>query len=124
YLGLQVPGFPNFFMVTGPGSPSVLANMPVAIEQHVEWISACIAYLRSRGVASIEAREDACERWMHEVNAAAAATLLPKAKHSWYLGANIPGKPRIFMPYAGGMAQYRRRCESVTASGYEGFALQ
>ncbi|NCW18320.1 MAG: NAD(P)/FAD-dependent oxidoreductase [Betaproteobacteria bacterium] len=124
YLGLQVPGFPNFFMVTGPGSPSVLANMPVAIEQHVEWISACIAYLRSRGVASIEAREDACERWMHEVNAAAAATLLPKAKHSWYLGANIPGKPRIFMPYAGGMAQYRRRCESVTASGYDGFALQ
>jgi len=123
YMGLQVPGFPNFFMVTGPGSPSVLTNMPVAIEQHVEWISACIAHMKAEGLKRVEPLPQASAQWMHEVNQAAAATLLPKAKHSWYLGANIPGKPRVFMPYAGGMAHYRKRCETITANGYEGFLM-
>jgi cation diffusion facilitator CzcD-associated flavoprotein CzcO len=123
YMGLQVPGFPNFFMVTGPGSPSVLTNMPVAIEQHVEWISACIAHMKAEGLKRVEPLPQACAQWMQEVNQAAAATLLPKAKHSWYLGANIPGKPRVFMPYAGGMAHYRKRCETITANGYEGFLM-
>ena len=123
YLGLQVPGFPNFFMVTGPGSPGVLVNMPVAIEQHVEWISDCIAHMRAKDLHHVEAQDQASAQWMQEVNQAAAATLLPKAKHSWYLGANIPGKPRVFMPYAGGMAHYRKRCETITANGYEGFLM-
>jgi len=123
YLGLQVSGFPNLFTVTGPGSPSVLCNMPVAIEQHVEWITDCIAHMRAKGLERIEAQPAAMDRWIGEVNAAANATLLPQAHHSWYLGANIPGKPRMFMPYAGGMAHYRRICNDVAAKGYEGFAL-
>lgn len=123
YLGLQVPGFPNFFMVTGPGSPSVLTNMPVAIEQHVEWISECIAYMRENRLQCIEALEEASAQWMTEVNRAASATLLPKATHSWYLGANIPGKPRMFMPYAGGMAHYRKLCGEIREKAYEGFAM-
>ncbi len=124
YLGLQVAGFPNLFTITGPGSPSVLCNMPVPIEQHVEWITDCIGHLRSQGLATIEAREDAMDRWVGEVNAAANATLLPQAAHSWYLGANVPGKPRVFMPYAGGMARYRAICADVVAAGYEGFVLR
>ncbi|MDA1116435.1 MAG: NAD(P)/FAD-dependent oxidoreductase [Proteobacteria bacterium] len=123
YLGLQVPGFPNFFTVTGPGSPSVLTNMPVAIEQHVEWITDCIGHLRRNGIDSIEPDPEAARRWGAHVNEAANATLLSKAKHSWYYGANVPGKPRVFMPYAGGMARYRRICEDVAARGYEGFWL-
>jgi cation diffusion facilitator CzcD-associated flavoprotein CzcO len=121
YLGLQVDGFPNLFTVTGPGSPSVLCNMPVAIEQHVEWITDCIAYMRSRGLKRIEPAHEAVDRWVAEVNAAAQATLLPQAKHSWYLGANIPGKPQVFMPYAGGMSRYRKICAGVAARDYEGF---
>jgi len=123
YLGLQVAGFPNLFMVTGPGSPSVLCNMPVAIEQHVEWISDCIAHMRGRGVHSIEALPEAMDHWVEAVNAAANATLLPLAHHSWYLGANVPGKPRVFMPYAGGMAHYRKICDDVAHRGYAGFRL-
>ncbi len=123
YLGLQVAGFPNLFTVTGPGSPSVLCNMPVAIEQHVEWITDCIAHLRARGLDRIEARPEAMDDWVDKVNAAANATLLPQAHHSWYLGANVPGKPRVFMPYAGGMARYRKICDEVAARGYEGFSL-
>jgi cation diffusion facilitator CzcD-associated flavoprotein CzcO len=123
YLGLQVAGFPNLFTVTGPGSPSVLCNMPVAIEQHVEWITDCIDYLRKHGYTRIEPAEEAMERWVAEVNAAAGRTVLPQAKHSWYLGANIPGKPRMFMPYAGGMAHYRKICADIAAKGYEGFVL-
>ena len=121
YLGLQVAGFPNMFTITGPGSPSVLCNMPVAIEQHVEWITDCIAHMRSQGVTRIEPTNDAVDSWVDEVNRAASATLLPQAKHSWYLGANIPGKPLVFMPYAGGMAHYRKICAEVAAKGYEGF---
>jgi cation diffusion facilitator CzcD-associated flavoprotein CzcO len=123
YLGLQVAGFPNLFTVTGPGSPSVLCNMPVAIEQHVDWITACIQHMQRRGVERIEPLPDAMDRWVEEVNAAANATLLPQAHHSWYLGANVPGKPRVFMPYAGGMAHYRRICEDIAGRGYAGFQL-
>jgi len=123
YLGLQVAGFPNMFTVTGPGSPSVLCNMPVAIEQHVEWITDCIAYMRANGLERIEATDESMDEWVAQVNAAAEATVLPQAKHSWYLGANIPGKPRVFMPYAGGMAHYRKICDDVAARNYEGFTL-
>ncbi len=123
YLGLQVAGFPNLFTITGPGSPSVLCNMPVAIEQHVEWITDCIAHMRSHGLTRVEAETEAMDGWVAEVNAAANATLLPQAHHSWYLGANVPGKPRVFMPYAGGMARYRKICTEVAAKGYQGFAF-
>ncbi|HTB45041.1 MAG TPA: NAD(P)/FAD-dependent oxidoreductase [Acetobacteraceae bacterium] len=123
YLGLQVAGFPNLFTITGPGSPSVLCNMPVAIEQHADWIADCIAYMRAKGLDRIEPRQDAVEKWVAEVNEVASRTLLPMATHSWYLGANIPGKPRVFMPYAGGMIRYREICQDVVARDYEGFAL-
>ena len=113
YLGLTVAGFPNMFTITGPGSPSVLTNMPVAIEQHVEWITKCIAQMRKTGARSIEASLEAANAWVDHVNDAANATLLPQAGHSWYLGANIPGKPRMFMPYAGGMVRYRTICDAV-----------
>ena len=121
YLGLQVPGFPNLFTITGPGSPSVLCNMPVAIEQHVDWITDCIGHMRQRGLSKVEPAEHAAETWLERVQTAADATLLPKAHHSWYLGANVPGKPRVFMPYAGGMAHYKKICEQVAEGGYEGF---
>ncbi len=123
YLGLQVAGFPNFFTVTGPGSPSVLCNMPVAIEQHAEWIANCIGHMREHGLERIEAKAESADQWVDQVNAAANATLLPQAKHSWYLGANVPGKPRVFMPYAGGMARYREICADVAANDYKGFTL-
>jgi cation diffusion facilitator CzcD-associated flavoprotein CzcO len=123
YLGLQIAGFPNLFTVTGPGSPSVLCNMPVAIEQHVEWITDCIAHMRKKGLSRIEAKEESVEDWVAQVNAAANATVLPQAKSSWYLGANIPGKPRVFMPYAGGMAHYRKICADIAARNYAGFEL-
>jgi cation diffusion facilitator CzcD-associated flavoprotein CzcO len=123
YLGLQVAGFPNLFTITGPGSPSVLCNMPVAIEQHADWITDCIKHLRAEGLERIEARPEAADRWVVEVNEAASKTVLPMAKHSWYLGANIPGKPRVFMPYAGGMVRYREICAQVAERGYEGFTL-
>ena len=123
YLGLQVAGFPNLFTITGPGSPSVLTNMPVAIEQHANWIGDCIGHMRANGLNRIEARAAAMQDWVAEVNKAAAATLLPTVKHSWYLGANVPGKPRVFMPYAGGMARYAGICAEVAANGYAGFEL-
>jgi cation diffusion facilitator CzcD-associated flavoprotein CzcO len=123
YLGLQVAGFPNLFTITGPGSPSVLCNMPVAIEQHADWIAGCIDYIRTNGLERIEAQPEAVDKWVAEVNEVAGKTLLPMAKHSWYLGANIPGKPRVFMPYAGGMVRYREICNDVVARGYAGFAL-
>jgi cation diffusion facilitator CzcD-associated flavoprotein CzcO len=123
YLGLNVAGFPNLFTITGPGSPSVLCNMPVAIEQHVEWITACIAHMRADGIARIEATPEATDTWVEHVNEVANATLLPQASSSWYLGANVPGKPLVFMPYAGGMARYRQICEDVAAKDYEGFVL-
>ncbi|MCL2429580.1 MAG: cyclohexanone monooxygenase, partial [Alphaproteobacteria bacterium] len=123
YLGLQIAGFPNLFTITGPGSPSVLCNMPVAIEQHADWITDCIRYMREKGLERIEARPEAVDRWVAEVNSVANRTLLPLAKHSWYLGANIPGKPRVFMPYAGGMTRYREICQDIATRSYEGFAF-
>lgn len=94
--------------------------MPVAIEQHVEWVTDCIAHMREHGLERIEARTEAADRWVQQVNEAANATLLPQAHHSWYLGANVPGKPRVFMPYAGGMAHYREICADVANKGYAG----
>jgi cyclohexanone monooxygenase len=122
YLGLMVAGFPNLFIVTGPGSPSVLSNMIVSIEQHVDWIADCLAYLRARGVDRIEATQAAEDDWVAHVNEVAYGTLYPQAA-SWYMGANIPGKPQVFMPYIGGLHVYRRICDAVAAKDYEGFAL-
>ena len=110
YLGLQTPGFPNLFTITGPGSPSVLCNMPVPIEQHVEWITQCVEHMRRNEIDTCEASQEAADEWVEHVNEAANATLLVTVPHSWYLGANVEGKPRIFMPYAGGMTRYRVLC--------------
>ena len=123
FLGLSVAGFPNLFIVAGPGSPSVLTNMIMAIEQHVDWIAEFLAYLRDRGAQTAEAKPDAQAEWVHHVNAAAQATLFTKAG-SWYMGANIEGKPRVFMPYCGGLGAYSQHCARVAASGYEGFVLR
>ena len=120
YLGLQVAGFPNLFTVTGPGSPSVLTNMPVAIEQHVEWISDCITHMNEKGLTRIETTDDYQEAWVKHVSESADETLYPKA-NSWYVGANVPGKSRVFMPYVAGMNVYREKCDEVAANGYEGF---
>ena len=122
YLGVATVGFPNMFMITGPGSPSVLSNMPVSIEQHVEWISGVIEHMESEGVATFEASAQAQADWGAHVNELASQTLYMRAD-SWYLGANIPGKPRVFMPYVGGVGAYRQRCNDVAAAGYEGFTL-
>jgi cyclohexanone monooxygenase len=122
YLGLMSAGFPNLFVITGPGSPSVLSNMIVSIEQHVDWISDCLAWMRDNGVAAMEATKTAEDRWVEHVNEVAYTTLYPQA-NSWYMGANIPGKPRIFMPYIGGVGVYRQKCDEVAAKGYEGFAM-
>jgi cyclohexanone monooxygenase len=122
YLGLMSAGFPNLFVITGPGSPSVLSNMIVSIEQHVDWIADCVAYMRAHGFAAMEAATDAEDRWVAHVNEVAYATLYPQA-NSWYMGANIPGKPRIFMPYIGGVGAYRQICNDVAAKGYQGFKM-
>ena len=122
YLGLQAAGFPNMFMTTGPGSPSVLANMPVSIEQHIEWISDFLEYMREHGIESAEADLDAETEWGSHVNEVAERTMYLLA-NSWYLGANIPGKPRVFMPYAGGLGTYRKYCNEVAGTDYAGFIL-
>jgi cation diffusion facilitator CzcD-associated flavoprotein CzcO len=121
YLGLAVAGFPNLFTITGPGSPSVLTNMLVSIEQHVNWIADCLAYLRARGHATIEAQAAAQDAWVAHVNAVAERTVYPQA-NSWYIGANVPGKPRVFMPLIG-FPPYVEKCDAVAAEGYAGFAL-
>jgi cyclohexanone monooxygenase len=122
YLGLMSAGFPNLFIITGPGSPSVLSNMIVSIEQHVDWIADVVAYMRDRGLDTMEAEAAAEEKWVAHVNEVAYTTLYPQA-NSWYMGANIPGKPRVFMPYIGGVGPYRQICNEVAAKGYEGFAM-
>jgi cyclohexanone monooxygenase len=121
YLGLGTAGFPNLFTITGPGSPSVLSNMLPSIEQHVNWIADCIGYLGDRGLATIEATPDAEDAWVAHVNEVADMTLYPSC-NSWYLGANVPGKPRVFMPYLG-FPPYVEKCNEVAAGGYEGFTL-
>ena len=124
YLGLQMHGFPNLFTVTGPGSPSVLCNMLVAIEQHVNWIADCIGHLRDNAMRTIEPTPEAEDTWVRHVNEVAQGTMFTAPTcNSWYLGANIEGKPRIFMPYVGGFPRYRERCEAVVAAGYEGFTV-
>lgn len=122
YLGLAAPGFPNLFTVTGPGSPGVLANMVLASEQHVDWIGDAIAHLEATGLATIEAGADAAADWMAQCGELAAKTLFPQA-NSWYMGANIEGKPRVFMLYAGGFGNYGTIIADIAAAGYEGFEL-
>jgi cyclohexanone monooxygenase len=123
YLGLMTAGFPNLFIVTGPGSPSVLSNVVVSIEQHVEWISDCIQHLTSNSYEQIEATQAAENNWVAHVNQLANTTLFLNA-NSWYLGANVPGKPRVFMPYVGGVGRYREECTAVANNGYTGFDIK
>ncbi|MEE4144837.1 MAG: NAD(P)/FAD-dependent oxidoreductase [Halieaceae bacterium] len=122
HLGLMSAGFPNFFTITGPLSPSVLFNMPLSIEQHCEWIAGCIEHLRKNKLDTIEPTCESEDAWTAHVKEVADATLLPSAE-SWYMGANVPGKPRVFMVYLGGGKQYREICEDVVARGYAGFEL-
>jgi len=122
YLGLTDDGFPNLFMITGPGSPAVLANMVLGAEAHVDWIADCIRYLDENGYAAIEATQDAVDNWLAECAQRAETTLFTKA-NSWYLGANIPGKPRVFMLFCGGFGVYNDICAEVAASGFKGFEL-
>jgi cyclohexanone monooxygenase len=122
YLGIGVEGFPNLFTITGPGSPSVLSNVLVSIEQHVDWVVDCIGYMADKGFITVEPDRAAETEWVEHVNQVANMTLFPRGG-SWYLGANIPGKPRVFMPYAAGVGPYREICEQVQAEGYRGFGF-
>ena len=122
YLGLMTAGFPNMFMVTGPGSPSVLTNMLPSVEQHAEFIADCIAHIAGSGLKRIEAEAEAEEAWVAHGDQVAGLTLRSTCS-SWYIGANIPGKPRVFMPYIGGFPAYLEKCAEVVANGYEGFRL-
>jgi cyclohexanone monooxygenase len=122
HLGLQTAGFPNLFTLTGPGSPAVLCNMFLAIEQHVDWVADLLVALRERGCRTVEPTPEAEQEWSAQVARAAERTLYPQAD-SWYVGANVPGKPRVFLPYAGGVGKYRRICEEIAADGYRGFVV-
>ena len=122
YLGIMSAGFPNMFAITGPQSPSVLTNMPVAIEQHVEWISGIIRHMREGGLEVVEPTPEAEDAWVDHSQEVAHATLLPESA-TWYMGANVPGKPQVFLPYLGGLGPYRQRCDEIAANGYEGFAF-
>ena len=123
YLGLMTEAFPNMFMITGPGSPSVKSNMIVSIEQHVDFVADGLAYMRDHGYEVVEPQRQAEDDWVDHVQDTANKTLFPKA-NSWYMGANIPGKPRIFTPYVGGVGVYRRTCEQIVADGYRGFRFE
>ena len=122
YLGLMVAGFPNLFTVNGPSSPSVLANMLQTIEHHVDWMSDCIDHMGKHGQTRIEADPAAQTAWAQEVADMAETTLFTKA-NSWYMGANVPGKPRVFMMYIGGLDRYVDRVEDIVQAGYQGFVL-
>ena len=122
YLGLATSGFPNLFLINGPGSPSVLANMVTGIEQHVDWIAACLVYMRDRRLDAIEAEAQQEEAWAAHNNEVAGRSLRSSCA-SWYTGANIPGKPSVFMPYVGGFPAYVEKCEQVVQEGYAGFAV-
>ena len=122
YLGLAVAGFPNLFTITGPSSPSVLSNMMVSIEQHVEWVSAAVAHLREQGLTRIDATTEAEDEWVRHVEQVGNATLYPTAD-SWYMGSNVPGKPRVFMAYIGGVGPYADMITEIANEGYRGFAL-
>jgi cyclohexanone monooxygenase len=123
YLGIMMAGFPNLFMITGPQSPGVKSQMILACEQHVDWIADCIEHMRDRGLTYIEAERDAEDSWVEHNNEVADRTLYPLA-NSWYVGANIPGKPRVFMPYVGGVTAYKKKCDEVAANGYQGFRFE
>ncbi|VXD04234.1 Phenylacetone monooxygenase [Pseudomonas sp. 9AZ] len=120
YLGVAISGFPNFFMITGPGSPSVFSNVVLSIEQHVDWVTDCIRHMQDQGLSRIEVKEQAEVDWVEHVNQVANSTLIPQA-NSWYVGANIPGKPRVFMPYVGGVGPFRQKCDAEAESGYTSF---
>jgi len=122
YLGMAISGFPNLFTITGPGSPSVLSNMIVSIEQHVDWMVDCLSDMQSSGTTIFEADKAAEDAWVDHVNEVAGETLFDKGG-SWYLGANVKGKPRVFMPYVGGVGPYREICDNVTADNYRGFSF-
>lgn len=123
-LGLAVAGFPNLFMITGPGSPSVFSNMVTSIEQNVDWIAECISFLRERGLTFVEARQAAEDQWFSHVIEMGDRTLIDQSKNSWYVGGNVPGKPRVVLPYAGGVPTYLKACEEMAADGYRaGFKL-
>jgi cyclohexanone monooxygenase len=122
YLGLAAAGFPNLFVIAGPGSPSLLSNVIVSIEQHVDWLAGLLDHADARGASEIEAETDAEQRWIAHVNSRAADTLYPRAR-SYYMGDEVPGKPRVFTPYVGGVRGYRRICENVAADGYAGFSF-
>jgi cation diffusion facilitator CzcD-associated flavoprotein CzcO len=124
YLGLAVAGFPNLFTIQGPGSPSAATNFVAALEQHVEWISDCILYLRGNGIRTIEALATAQQEWIdHATSLVAATVLVHPSCNSWYNGGNVPGKKRMYMGYTGGIPEYRRRCDEIAAGGYTGFKL-
>jgi cyclohexanone monooxygenase len=123
YLGLMVSGFPNMFIITGPGSPSVKTQMIIAIEQHMDWIGGCLETMRQKGMTRIEPTPEAERNWVQHVNEVADSTLYPLA-NSWYLGSNIPGKPRVFMPYVGGFTRYWQTCDAVAENGYDGFVMR
>ena len=116
-LGLQIAGFPNLFTITGPGSPSVLMNMPVAIEHHVDWIAECIEYMREHGWHAHRGHRGSAGRVGRARRRGRADSSLFAQANSWYVGANIPGKPRVVMPYAGGQPRYRERCDAVRELG-------
>lgn len=122
YLGLMVAGYPNMFLITGPGSPSVKTQMILGIEQHTNWVADLLQHAQANGINRIEADADSETNWVQHVNDVADATLYPLA-NSWYVGANIPGKPRVFMPYVAGFHIYKKRCDEVAANGYSGFTL-
>jgi len=123
YLGLQVNNFPNLFFITGPGSPSVLTNMPQSIDQNVTWITDCIKFMKKNKYSIIEASQLAVDQWTDHVQNTVEKTLFVKANHSWYYGSNIPGKPRLFLPYSGGLKKYRMICNKVAKDNYNGFIL-
>jgi cyclohexanone monooxygenase len=123
YLGVGSAGFPNLFMITGPGSPSVLASMIQAIEQHVDWMADCMAHLRDLGAATIEPMQRDEDEWVDHVNEVSKVSLRSTCS-SWYVGANIPGRPRVFMPYIGGFPIYVQKCNEVMSNGFEGFVIE
>jgi cyclohexanone monooxygenase len=124
YLGVGVSGYPNLFICVGPGSPGVLATYPPQIELQVGWIAQFIDYMTEHGITSAEAQEDAQAAWVAHVNEVSVGTMFTAAScNSWYNGQNIEGKPRVFLPYVGGLPLYMDRCNQVAANGYEGFAL-
>jgi cyclohexanone monooxygenase len=124
YLGLSVAGFPNLFIVQAPGSPSAATNFVAALEQHVEWIGDCIAYLRTHDHSTIEALPDAQREWIeHTTSLVAPTVLVHPTCNSWYNGGNVPGKKRMYMGYTAGIPEYRRRCDEIAAAGYTGFKL-